>query len=284
MERFLFAPVNPTHATVFRIALALGLPVFFWFNGLDLFPTKHNIPWLPELYKYVFTTTPYRLLTFGVLILFGAGWRPRATGWLLVALLLPWFLTYGRPRQHILLFTLLAFSFIRSDAQLSLHRAFQRNRPASVGPMWPIRLIQLQLSVTYGVNALAKTTPEYLSGDVLVGMSRMLPNFLVDLSDGYLHAGPLIIPVALAAVASTVTEYYLAIGFWFRRLRVITAVAGVLFHLILKIIIRIGMFDWACMFLYLAFLLPFDRPAARGLTEQKGGQVVSDDTPASHGT
>jgi hypothetical protein len=282
MERFLFAPVNPTHATVFRIALALGLPVLFWFNGLDLFPTKHNIPWLPELYKHVFTTKPYRLFTFGVLILFGVGWQPRATGWLLVVLLLPWFLTYGRLSQQILLFTLLAFSFIRSDAQLSLYRGFHRNQPASAGPMWPIRLIQLQLSVTYGANALAKTTPEYLSGDVLEGMSRMLPNFLVDLSDGYLHAGPLIIPVALAAVASAVTEYYLAIGFWFRRLLVITAVVGVSFHLILKMIVKIGMFDWACMFLYLAFLLPFDRPAARGLTEG-GGKAILNDTPTSHG-
>lgn len=115
----------------------------------------------------------------------------------------------------------------------------------------------------YGVNALAKTTPAYLSGDVLMGMSQMLPNFLVDLSDGYLHVGVLAIPVALAAIGSALTEYFLALGFWFRRLRITAVVVGVLFHVILIRIVRIGMLDLASMFLYLAFLLPFDRPAGQ---------------------
>jgi hypothetical protein len=149
--------------------------------------------------------------------------------------------------------------------------------------MWPICLIQLQLSVVYGINALMKTTPAYLSGEVLIGMSQMLPNFLVDLSDSYLHVGPLAIPVALAAVASAATEYFLALGFWFPCLRVATAVVGVLFHLILKMIVRIGLLDWASMFLYLAFLLPFDRPSIQKLPEQQGGWPGSDNTPSRGG-
>ena len=210
--------------------------------------------------KRLWHSAPYWLLTLAGLALFAAGWRPQVLGWLISVLLLPWFLAHGRPSQQLLLFTLLAFSFLRSDARLSLWRGRQS---ASVGPMWPIRLIQLQLSIVYGVNALMKTTPAYLSGDVLIGMSRMLPNFLVDLSDGYLHVGLLAIPVALAAAASALTEYFLALGFWFRRLRIAAAVVGVLFHVILMRIVRIGMLDWASMFLYLAFLLPFDRPAAQ---------------------
>lgn len=284
-ERFFFAPVDARHVAWFRIALAAVLPVFFWSDGVGLSQEWITVPWLSELYQDIFLTTSYWLLITGVIVLFGAGWRSRATGLLLVLILLPLdFLSEGQLSRQVILLALLAFSFLRSDAQLSLRRSSREDEPISAGPMWPIRLIQLQLSVVYGVNALAKTTPEYLSGEVLVAMSQTLPNFLVDLSDGYLHFGPLATPVALAAVASTVTEYCLAVGFWFRPLRTITAVVGVVFHLILMMIVEIHMLDWTCMFLYLAFLLPFDRPAAQGLTEQKGGQVVSDDTPASHGT
>jgi hypothetical protein len=126
-----------------------------------------------------------------------------------------------------------------------------------------LRLIQIQLSVVYGINALAKTTPAYMSGQVLLGMSHMLPTFLVDLSDGYVRLGPLSLPVALAATASVVIEYVLAIGLWFPRLRWITALSGILFHLSLQWIIRIHLLDWTCMFLYLAFLLPIDRRPKR---------------------
>ena len=35
-------------------------------------------------------------------------------------------------------------------------------------------------------------------------------------------------------------------------------IGGVLFYLVLKTIVEIYYLDWACMFLYLAFLLPFD--------------------------
>ena len=88
-------------------------------------------------------------------------------------------------------------------------------------------------------------------------MAQSLPNFLVDLSDGYLHLGPLQMPVKLAATLTVVTEYGLALGFWSRRTRLVTAVVGVAFHLILQRIVRIAMLDWTSMFLYLVFFLPF---------------------------
>jgi hypothetical protein len=274
-ERFFFAPVNATHAARFRIALAVTLPVFFWSNGLELSQEWITVPWLSELYEHIFLTTPYWLLIIGVILLFGAGWRSRATGLSLVLILLPFdFLSDGQLSRQVILFALFAFLFLRSDTRLSLRRSSQEDEPISAGPIWPIRLIQLQLSVLYGVNALAKTTPEYLSGEVLIAMSQTLRNFLVDLSDGYLHFGPLATPVALVALASVVIEYYLAIGFWFRRLRIITAAVGVGFHLILMMIIEIHMLDWASMFLYLAFLLPFDRPRTKELSELKGRQVA----------
>jgi len=273
LEQFLFAPVDPAYAAVFRIALAAMLAVVFWpYEGMGLVLGVYRVPALPYLYKHIFLAMPYWLLILAVLTFFGAGFSPRVLGFLLVALLLPLVFLIGRqPSRQILLFTLVFFSLLRSDARLSLRWGRQGPQPVTTGPMWPIRLIQLQLSVVYGVNALAKTTPEYLSGQVLMGMSKMLPNFLVNLSDGYLHLGPLAIPVTILAIASVMTEYALAIGFWFPRLRVATAVFGVFFHIVTKFIIRIGMLDWTCMFLYLAFFIPFDRPLIRELHEQTEG-------------
>ncbi len=279
LERFIFAPVNPTYAGVFRILLTLMLAAVFWpRRGLSL--EGYNIPGL--LYFFEHLSFPYWFFILVLLILFGTGLMPRLLGVILVVLLLPLsFQTGLHASCQLLLFTLLFFSLLRSNAGPSLWTGKAESHPVSVGPMWPIRLIQLQLSVMYGVNAVAKTTPEYLSGQVLMGMSKMLPNFVINLSDGYLHLGPLAIPVTLLAIASVMTEYILAIGFWFPRFRIATAVFGVFFHIGLKFIIRVGMLDWTSIFLYLAFLLPFDRPLISEIPEKKKGHSEPDYIPTT---
>jgi hypothetical protein len=70
--------------------------------------------------------------------------------------------------------------------------------------------------------------------------------------------GDLAVPVWLCALGTVVVEFALAIGFWFPRTRIATALLGVTFHGILRFIIRIGWLDWASVFLYSSFLLPFE--------------------------
>ena len=122
-------------------------------------------------------------------------------------------------------------------------------------PIWPLRLIQLQLTVLYGVNVLYKATPEFLSGEVMVGLSTM-DSFHLDLSSGALELGVISIPVWMLGTGAVLTESWLAIGFWIPRLRVATAVLGVCFHLMLVFVMTIFMLDVVSCFLYLAFLLP----------------------------
>jgi len=59
-------------------------------------------------------------------------------------------------------------------------------------------------------------------------------------------------------------EYILAVGFWFKKSRVPTAILGIIFHLSLIWVINIGMLNWASIFLYPAFLLPFNRKNNQG--------------------
>ena len=256
-RRFLFAPADAWSAALFRVGLAAMLAVVFHPAGTR--PYASLLAVLPEVERlYAIALAPaYWWAILGLLALFGTGLRPRLAAAVLLPLLAPLVPAYGRlPGRLVLWSTLLAFSFESSDAALS---PAQGRRRSAAGPLWPVRLVQLQLAALYGVNALAKSTPEYLSGDVLVAQSAMLENVRVDLTDGTLSLGPLAIPAWLAAAATVLTEYALALGFWSRRTRVPAAILGVTFHAGLTRIVRIGYLDLVSVFLYAAFLLPFDR-------------------------
>jgi hypothetical protein len=257
-DRFLFGPIDPWAAAVFRLALAAMLLLVFRQPVTQPLPGISHLPFMPALYADVFAHPAYRAAGLMLLALFSLGWRPRPVGMILTALLAPLVAAPGLSQsRQVLLFTLMAFSFVRSDARMSV-------RPIdAVGPLWPVRLIQLQLSLLYGVNALAKFTPEYLRGDVLVGQSATLPNFLVDLRSGALPLGPIDVPVWSMAVAVVTVEAALAVGFWVPRLRPGAAVAGVMFHVATSFIIQIAWLGWTSVFLYLVFLLPFERRGGR---------------------
>jgi hypothetical protein len=70
------------------------------------------------------------------------------------------------------------------------------------------------------------------------------------------------VPVTAVAFASPLMEYFLAVAFWFRRLRWVAAGAGVAFHLVATAVVWVLLLDLlATMFLYLAFLLRFEARA-----------------------
>ncbi len=256
-ERFLFAPVDRRSAAAFRVALAAFTALVFWQPVTQPWNIVSRLPVLPALYEHVFASTGYLVLRLGLLALFALGWRPRAMGLLAAVVCVPFVAGSGVSQsRQVLIFTLVAFSMLRSDGCFSIRAA-----SSDVGPMWPIRLIQMQLSLLYGVNVIAKLTPAYLRGDVLVRLSERMPNFLVDLSSGALAVGPVGIPGWLLAVAVVVVEAVLAVGFWVPGFRVATAALGVAFHFAASFIIRIAWLGWTSMFLYLVFLLPFEAGA-----------------------
>ncbi len=245
-ERFLFAPVDSRVVRWFRIALGLMLLFTFRPRGSELAREYTKISWLPELYEKYFLTVPYHLWLVVLLVLFACGWRTRIIGFLLVIFLAPLdLMSNSQQSRQVMLFTLLAFSCFPSDTSKPM-------------PIWPIRLMQIQLTLVYGINALLKTTPHFLSGEAFIGMAQTLPNFKIEFIDGVWHLWFLALPVGLLAAVTVFTEFFLALGFWFSRTRVMAAILGIGFHIALKFVIKIGMLDWVSLFLYLAFLLPFE--------------------------
>jgi len=240
---FLFAPVQKRAVRIFSILTACMLVIVFKY--WDTYGVNYDMFGF-KLWPYYASTRWYRLILCGLTILFAAGIRPRVTGLILVLMLFPILFEPSRQQsRQVMLFTLFCLALLdggKSSREL---------------PIWPIRLIQIQLSVVYGINVLAKCTPEYLSGDVLIAMSKTLPQFIADMSDGFYHFWILSIPAHIAAKASVLVESFLSLGFWFYPIRWICAIVGIIFHFQLKTIIKIGMLDWVSMFLYLTFLMKF---------------------------
>lgn len=255
-DDFLFRPVDARAAAWMRIAFAIIIPVGFWSQGMGgPVAASASISWW---YQNVFLTFGYWGAIVALCGLLGMGWRPRLCAGLLVLIVVPLvFLAPGYPSRQVLFFALLAFSLVRSGVVRFPWRNSGPKILSSAGPGWPIRLIQLQLSVLYGLNALAKSRPGYLAGDNLMDMSLVLPNFLVDMTDGFLRLGPITLPVGVAAVVSALAELFLAVGFWLRpSWRKWVACFGVGFHLLLTFIVDIHLLHVVSVFLYLAFLLP----------------------------
>ena len=265
VDHFLFAPADPVMVGAVRVGFALLLMYVFSSHAGWRFSGRLDYPAIRNLYETIFFTDAYWWFYMGLLVLFGAGIGSRIAGFLLLPVLAPLALHLSTiAGRYILLCLLLAFVWLRSGSGLSVAAFFRVGPAPPAGPMWPIRLMQIQVSLIYAVNALAKSSPAYLSGDVLMAMSLVLPNFLIDASDGWVRVWGMTMPVWLAAPASTVTEWALAVGLWFRRWRWAVAVLGVLFHMVLKSIVQIGGLDYLSMILYSLFFIPFERESRGG--------------------
>ena len=90
---------------------------------------------------------------------------------------------------------------------------------------WPILLLKIQISIVYFYAALLKINPQYLSG---VMLSSFWPfSQLAALPGGWAAVLP------IAAVASILTELFLAIALWVPRLRWLALVVGIGFHMLI---------------------------------------------------
>jgi uncharacterized membrane protein YphA (DoxX/SURF4 family) len=265
LQRFLFAPVNPRPLVVLRCLLpVLVVLVFQPMGRFSANPFVESLfaaqPWLgqfldaPAWYPAVITCS----------VMLALGLAPRLACAMLVVLLLPALAKLGRYPGRILLWNaILCFGFLRSDAAWSVRQLLVR-RPTPSSPRWPLRLIQLSVSLLYAVNVLAKLRGPYLSGQVLSLMSIEMGNFLVQITDNVPLRWGLALPTWLAATGTVLVEAVLAVGVWSQKRKWLVAALGCAFHLALKLVISIGWLDWVAMALYLSFLLPLDGPRNAG--------------------
>jgi len=150
--------------------------------------------------------------------------------------------------NHLYLLWLLVglLTWADAGAWASLDRGRPRDAVVAAGP---VRLLQLELTMVYGLGAVAKLNPSFLSGDVLrsVGPPAWLaPAF------GCHWSG-------VSAVAGLVIalELFLAVGLWGKRSRWVAMACGLGLHLTILWTmgpsLQLLVFGWECVSLYALF-------------------------------
>jgi hypothetical protein len=145
--------------------------------------------------------------------------------------------------NHRVLVTLLVayLVFAESDTRWAVRR---RSPQAATVRWWPQLLMMTQISTCYFFAAVNKMNPAFLAGDMFETWLRWpLPDRLYP----------------LMAVATVLTELFLAVGLWLRQTRVIAAAVGVALHVSIVVgmaeqTVPLTAFALACVPVYSLFL------------------------------
>jgi predicted DCC family thiol-disulfide oxidoreductase YuxK len=214
---------------------------------------RGNLPealWLPILLLWT---------SCAVALLVGHRSRLAAGG---VAILVAFFIRFGDIySNHFFLLGVLALYLTVADGGASCSLDAHRRGTTEFVPVWPVRLIQLQVSVVYFYSAIGKLNPDFLSGNVIFYRSNeamLLPN---------LDAVAYPILFASLSILTIATELFISISLWIPRLRQIAFGLGLTIHLSMisfitpspKDILRLMIFALLTLSCYLLFLEPIPR-------------------------
>ena len=216
-----------------------------------LIPTVIKLPyleWLPLLPSA--SVKPFILLWVVAAIAFAVGWHARIAGAALVSAIgYSLLMDQQVYSNHLyLLFVIVLLLTIVSNGP-------RAGRESLVG--WPIWLLKIQVSIVYIFSAIAKLTPQYLSGEVLTQSLKLEGFFTVPVSWR--------LPVAMqvSSVIAIAAEIFVGLGLWSRRLRPAAAIVGVFFHLFIIAALDSSRLSLSIFALAMigAYLLFFDRTA-----------------------
>lgn len=279
-DGFWFAPRSSSVLAVVRIGLALVLLAWAVTLGPDLlsfFSSKGILPRQPDYatagqrgsWSLLGATPGSALLLVAYAVFVGAvvcllvGFHTR----LAAVLVFCGLVSFTRRNPFVfnsgdLLLRVLAFYLMLAPAGAAL--SVDRWRKARRGDgqfwefparaLWPVRLMQIQLSVVYLSTVWAKAggvtwrDGSAISYALRIHFLNRLPVPDV-LSDSLLVSN-------LLSYATLGLELALAILVWNRRLRPWVLGFGVAFHLAIDYAIRVGFFSYAMFVLYLAFIPP----------------------------
>jgi Vitamin K-dependent gamma-carboxylase len=272
-ERFWFAPGKTSTLAVFRIAfgvvilgwaISLAPPLYSFFSDDGILPAQPDSgpgSWgILQLFSSQAAVTVLYLLLLVAATSLIVGFASR------LAALVVWvgLVSFGRRDPWILnsgdlMLSVLAFYLVLapSGAALSVDRwlrARARFWTFPVRSMWPLRLIQVQVSMLYFFAVWEKVRGQTWNDGTAVSyafriedLERFpLPSFLTD---------SLVISNVLT-FGTLAMELALAILVWNRKLRPWVLLGGVALHLGIDFGVRVGFFSFAALVAYVAFLPP----------------------------
>jgi HTTM domain len=273
-ERFWFTEIPTSTYALFRIAF--GTLAFFWALSLSpsLFAFYSDAGVLPVRPDYgssfdwsifdlvsndLAVAIVYFLLFLGALALI-VGFRTRLAAFVVFVCIVsfgrrnPWVLNSGDLLVFVLAFYMM---LMPSGVSLSVDRwlsARDRFWEFERRPIWPLRLVQIQVSVLYLAAVWAKVRGTTWNDGTAVSYAfRMadlerfpVPHFVTDT----------VLIVNLLTYGTLAIELSLGVLVWNRVLRPWVLLLGVSLHLGIDYTTRVGFFSYAVLVAYVAFIPP----------------------------
>jgi Vitamin K-dependent gamma-carboxylase len=272
-ERFWFRDVETSSLAVFRIAFAVVVlawtislaPALYSFFGdagiLPSHPEGDAGSWgLLQLDSGPAAVTAlYLLLLVGALSLL-VGFKTRLAAVVVFVCLVsfarrdPWVLNSGDLLVIVLAFYLM---LAPSGAALSVDRWLEARPRFWEFPrrsLWPLRLIQVQVSLLYLFAVWAKVRGETWNEGTAVSYAFRIEDLERFPVPGFVMDSLLL--VNLMTFGTLAVELALAILVWNGKLRPWVLLLGVLLHLGIDYAVRVGFFSYAALVAYIAFIPP----------------------------
>lgn len=240
--------------------LALQFSAAGWLDRATAVKSGLSLGWSPLFFLPPGGADAFYCVAFAGLLGFLLGYKTRLSGCVAVFCLLAFrdrnFFPFDGDDEYVRMLLLLLV-FAPCGAAWSLD---SRKSGAREGPGWVLRLIQIQLTLVYLSNGVAKLHgPTWWDGTAiqLAVNSPAYGRFALD--------GTGLIGTALrwATWGTPIFEILLPLAFWIPQLRGAAILSGILFHLGTSVLIKLRFFPLIMISWYLAFY-SFNRGRSRG--------------------
>jgi Vitamin K-dependent gamma-carboxylase len=273
-NRFWFQPVETSTVALFRVAfglLALGYtlslaPVLFAFYSDDgILPAQPTYSGTLAWGMLGFFPSDAAVVLFYFLLLVGtiallAGFRARLAALVVFVCLIsfgrrdPWVLNSGDLLVQVLAFYML---FMPSGTALSVDRWL--GEPARfwefpARAIWPLRLLQVQVSILYLAAVWAKVRGITWNDGTAVSYAFRIDDIARFPVPGFVTDS--LILVNLLTYGTLAVELSIGILVWNRVLRPWVLLLGIGLHLGIDYAVRVGFFSYAVLVAYIAFIPP----------------------------
>lgn len=271
-DRFFFEEVPSVNAAVLRIAYGLvmtGWAVSIAPDALAFFSDSGLLPEHPDRsFRWsvldVFPSDATIVLMTGLLVAAGVclilGVAPRvATVLALVVLISFLHRNFWMTNSGDLLLRNLAFLlvFVPTGLALTLPQLLRDRHRALRFPMhevWPLRLIQIQISLGYLFTVWEKMAGETWTDGTAISYALRIDDVVRFQAPAAMTDHLLI--VNLLTYGTLVAELSLAVLVWNRKLRPRILLAGVALHLGIDVFLEVGFFSYLMLVGYIAFIPP----------------------------
>ncbi len=270
-QGFWFGP-QPMY-TLGLVRMAFGALAVLWTLWLlpllfEMFGTNGVAPQRPSIANTwsifdIWSSNPAVLIGWVLLLAASislmVGWHSRFAAIVVFILILsfqrrdPWFFNAG---DAVVRIEALLIMLAPSGAALSLD---QRRRTGSFWsaqtlPAWPIRLLQVQMSIIYVASVQTKLSGQtWLDGTAVSYALRLEDMQRMPVPD-WISTNPSLMNAA--TWGTLLVELALGVLVWNKRCRPWVLAAGVLLHLGIDFNIEIGIFSYAMLVLYVAWIAP----------------------------